>query len=92
MLSTNKPKLDLIEENLNKGIPVIVGVNNAELRQNPNAKYNHYIVVSGIRNNKFIITDPSPNFPEPYEVDKNILEKAWYAMGAYVLVVGVSKS
>lgn len=85
-LSTFKPTIQIIKDNLEKGTPVIVGVNNAELRQNTEIEGNHYVVVSGIDDEEFIITDPSPNFPEPYKVKKDTLEKAWYKMGAYLLV------
>jgi len=84
---TSPPNLDLLIGFLEKENPVILCVKLSILRGKTEITGNHYVVLTGIENNKFLINDPSPNFSKPYSIDREIIEEAWNKTGSYALWV-----
>ncbi len=85
------PALDVIDLNLHKKLPTIICVKIKVWSSNPEKRNNHSVVVVGKENDDYIINDPSPKVSSPYKINKNKLLMAWYACGAYTLVVRLQK-
>jgi hypothetical protein len=83
MYSTKLPDLKLIDEYLEKNIPVVLGaVRNKALSLNPTASEgNHAIVITGKEGDKYFINDPSPKSQGQYSLHKDRLLHAWYNAG-----------
>jgi hypothetical protein len=84
MYSSKLPDFALVDEYLEKGIPVILGaVKNKGLHLKPTAgEGNHAIVIIGKKDNSYWINDPSPNSPGQYSLAADRLLHAWYNSGA----------
>ena len=88
MYSSSLPGLELIDEYLGKGIPVILGaVRNKGLHLKPAAgEGNHAIVITGEEDDDYFINDPSPNSPGQYSLHKDRLLHAWYNAGVHTRI------
>lgn len=76
------PKLDLIKEYIEKGIPVTLGVKNKGIRLRPVAdEGNHAIVITGYDDNSFFVNDPAPKSDGQYQLSYDRLLHAWYSTG-----------
>lgn len=86
--SSALPTLTLIDEHLDKEIPVILGaVRNKALHLKPTAgEGNHAIVITGKEGDFYFINDPSPNSPGQYSLHKDRLLHAWYNAGVHTRI------
>lgn len=86
--SSTLPDLDLVDEYLNREIPVILGaVRNKGLHLKPAAgEGNHAIVIIGKEKDSYFINDPSPNSPGQYSLHKDRLLHAWYNAGVHTRI------
>lgn len=84
--STHLPTLELVDEYLEKGVPVVLGaVRNKGLHLDPLAgNGNHAVVVVGKDKNGYYINDPSPKSEGQYVVSKDRLLHAWYHSGVQI--------
>ena len=83
--STAIPTFDLLDSNLQKGIPTIIGIKLRIWNSDPTNGNNHSVVVTGKEGQEYIINDPGFTFTEPYKIKQEKLLMAWYATGAYTL-------
>jgi len=88
MYSSALPDLELVDEYLSKGIPVILGaVRNKGLHlKSATGEGNHAVVIIGKEDNLYLINDPSPNSPGHYPLHKDRLLHAWYNAGAHTRI------
>lgn len=86
--STKLPTLTLIDEYLEKDIPVVLGaVRNKGLHLDPVASNkNHAVVVTGMNDNEYYVNDPSPKSEGQYSINKDRLLHAWYNAGVQIRV------
>lgn len=68
-------------------LPVRVGVKNSIFYSNPQNDGKHAVVISGMKDDQYLINDPAPRFTEPYWINKNILKEAWHANGSVATVI-----
>lgn len=84
--STKEQTIKDIDGFVEGGIPVRVGVKPSILLDDPQYKFNHAIVIAGMRTDKYLINDPSPKSPKPYWVKKEKLLDAWRSNGSIMFV------
>ena len=86
--SSKLPTLDLIDEYLERGIPVVLGaVRNKALHLKPTAgQGNHAVVVIGKEGDEYLINDPSPQSEGQYFIHKDRLLHAWYSSGVHTRI------
>ena len=89
MYSSKLPSLQLVDEFLEKGIPVVLsGVRNKGLHLNPIAgNGNHSIVIVGKEDDSYLINDPSPKTDGEYRISSDRLLHAWYNSATHLRVV-----
>lgn len=87
--SSSLPKLTMIDDYLDKGLPVVLsGVRNKGLHLNPTAgNGNHSIVIVGKEDDIYFVNDPSPKTDGEYSIHRDRLLHAWYNSGAQMRVV-----
>ncbi|PIR87844.1 MAG: hypothetical protein COU10_02400 [Candidatus Harrisonbacteria bacterium CG10_big_fil_rev_8_21_14_0_10_45_28] len=87
--SSSLPKLTMIDDYLDKGLPVVLsGVRNKGLHLNPTAgNGNHSIVIVGKEDDIYFVNDPSPKTDSEYSIHRDRLLHAWYNSGAQMRVV-----
>ena len=85
--STRLLTLNNINDYLEDRKPVRVGIKPSILLSDQKYKFNHAVVIAGMRGDEYLINDPSPKSKEPYWVKKEKLLEAWSANGFTLLVV-----
>lgn len=83
--STTLPDAAFIDRHLEQGMPVICTVRHSMLRLEPEARGNHAIVITGGDGRHYQYNDCNRSAPETIESMKLI--RAWYAAGAYAMVI-----
>jgi len=89
------PSLDVLREFLNRGLPVIIGVNSAVLfEKKRNLRSGHYVVLTGYKDNKFYYNDPYKGKSCSITADKLIfaLSNNVFDSSAYLIVIRLIKT
>jgi len=88
MYSTKLSNLDMIDEYLQKGIPVALGVRYKGLHLFPSAGgANHSIIIKGKENDEYLVNDPDIQTPSEYRISRDRLLHAWYNTGVQLTAV-----
>jgi hypothetical protein len=93
------PSKKILINCLKKNVPIIICLSSTVLRgrkrfdfkKNKHSEYGeptgHFVVISGYKNNNFIITDPSVKYGGVHEVPENKLIFSWFSLSGDALII-----